>query len=49
MMQITPLILKIYFSIAQLMLKKQRLMNFSILMHQYQRKSGNLKLVVQIS
>ena len=29
--------------------KTQRLMNFSILIHQDQRKSGNLKLVVQIS
>ena len=29
--------------------EKQLLMNFSILIHQDQRKSGNLKLVVQIS
>ena len=29
--------------------EKQRLMNFSTLIHQDQRKSGNLKLVVQIS
>jgi len=43
MMQITLLILKIYLSIAQLMLEKQQLI------HQDQRKSGNLKLVVQIS
>ena len=48
MMQITPLMLKIYLSIAQLMPKKQRLMNFSVLIHQDQWKSGNLKLVVQI-
>ena len=31
------------------MLKKQRVMNFSIWIHQNQQKSGNLKLVVQIS
>ena len=34
---------------VQVMPKKQRLMNFSILIHQDQRKGGNLKLVVQIS
>ena len=49
MMQITPLILKVYLNTVQLMPKKQQLMNFSILIHQDKRKSGNLKLVVQIS
>ena len=34
---------------VQVMPKEQRLMNFSILIHQDQRKAGNLKLVVQIS
>ena len=43
------LILKIYLSTVRLMLKKQRLMNFSILIHKDQRKIGNLKLVLQIS
>ena len=47
--EVAPLISKIYLSIAKLMPKKQRLMNFSILIHQDQRKSGNLKLVVHIS
>ena len=49
LMQTTLLILKVYLSTVRLMLKKQRPINFSILIHQHQRKSGSLKLVVQIS
>ena len=49
MMQITLLILKIYLTTARHMQKKQRVMNFSILIHQNKRKSGNLKLVAQIN
>jgi len=42
-------ILKIYLTTVRRTQKKQREMNFSTLIHQNQQKSGNLKLVVQIS
>ena len=49
MMQITRLILRTNLSTAHLMPKKQEVMSFSISIHQEMQKSGNLKLVVQIS
>ena len=49
MMQITVLILRTYLSTVRLTLKKQQVMSFSSLIHADQRKSGNLKLVGQIS
>ena len=44
MMQITPLILNIYLTIVRHTPKKQRVMNFSILIYQDQRKSGNFEV-----
>ena len=42
-------ILKIYLNTVRLTPKKQQVMNFSTLTHEDQQKSGNLKLLVQIS
>ena len=47
--RITPLILRTYLSTVHLTLIRQLVMSFSILIHPEMRKSGNLKLVVQIS
>ena len=49
MMQIARLISKTYLIEVHLTPKKQQVMSFSILIHQDQRKSGNLKLVAEIS
>ena len=49
MTQTTQLILRTYLSTAHLTPIRQRVMSFSSLIHPEMQKSGNLKLVVQIS